>query len=571
MPRPYGAEAERRGRDGLDVPVCFTLLLLFLSPALPLFLTACATPIAPRGGTPDRTPPRLEASDPVADTVNVRADRLTLTFSEAVDEGSVVRAFGIVPEWETAPEIIVRGRRVEVRFPDSLRANTTYVVTLDTNLRDLRNVALAQPITLAFATGPELDRGEITGRVLDPRLGTAVAGVDVFAYALADSLAVPDSLPDPRQAAPDYRTQTDEGGQFTLGYLRDAPFFVVAVADAGRNRRADAGEDFAVPYKPVTMVSADSLAAELRLFRTRLDTIPPAPLRVRTRSNRRFAVRFDESVVLRDRDPAAWSLADTTSGRPAAVQSVYADDDPQQLVLLTGPLAATGHRISLARPSAVADSSGNAATAEALTFTPSLEPDTLQTRFLGFLPDADPLAGSGQALGALDTVAVRFNAPPDSATLRRVSVADTLGAAVPFALATRDGLRYRIGADTDQPFRVTVPQPDSAYVRTFVPLPDDERGELSGVVVSGERPIIVEAFSGAARYTAEADQAGTFLLNGLPEGEVQLRVFADRNGNGRWDGGRLAPYAPPEPLRLIPIPQRVRPRWDTVVDTLTLE
>jgi hypothetical protein len=117
-----------------------------------LLAVGCATPIPPSGGPEDTTPPRLEAAEPAADAVNVRADRLVLTFSEDVDEGSVVRAFGIAPGWETPPDVRVRGRRVEVTFPDSLRANTTYVVTLDTNLRDLRNVALPQPITLAFAT-----------------------------------------------------------------------------------------------------------------------------------------------------------------------------------------------------------------------------------------------------------------------------------------------------------------------------------------------------------------------------------------------------------------------------------
>lgn len=535
--------------------------LCLLASVLCVLASGCATPIAPSGGPTDQTPPRLEASDPAADAVRVRADRLTLTFSEAVDEGSVVRAFGIVPGWEATPEIVVRGRRVEVVFPDSLRANTTYVITMDTNLRDLRGVALAQPITLAFATGTALDRGQIAGRVLDPKTGAPLASLDVFAYALADSLA----LPDPRQTAPDYRTQTDASGQFTLGYLREAPFFVAAVADVNRNRRADVGEAFAVSYEPVATVAPDSTrdVPPLRFFRTRLDTIPPSPLRVRTRSNRRFAVRFDEPVVLRDRDPAAWSLVDTTTGRSVAVQNVYADDDPQQLVLLTASLTEAGHRVGVVRPTAVTDSSGTPVRPEPLAFTPSTDPDTLQLRFLGFLPAA--------ALGTLDTAAVRFNAPPDSAALRRIAVTDTLGAALPFGLTSRDGTRYQIRVETDAPFRVAVPQPDSTYTRIFTPLSADARGELSGVVVADEDPIIVEAFSGAARYTAQADATGAFTLAGLPEGEVRLRVFVDRNSNGRWDGGRLAPYDPPEPLRFIDTPQRIRPRWETVVDTLVIE
>src|SRR5690606_1842547 len=129
-----GAEEPQRRSPGF--------LRRFGSPILRLLAFAalaagCAQPVAPSGGPQDTTPPALEAAEPAADAVNVRAGRLVLTFSEGVDEASVRRAFSISPGWETPPEVIVRGRRVEVRFPDSLRANTTYVVTLDTNLRDL--------------------------------------------------------------------------------------------------------------------------------------------------------------------------------------------------------------------------------------------------------------------------------------------------------------------------------------------------------------------------------------------------------------------------------------------------
>ena len=200
-------------------------------------MAGCASPVAPSGGPEDTTPPALDASEPAAGAVLVRADRLVLTFSEGVDEATVGRALSVAPGWAVPPEVRARGRRVEVLFPDSLRANTTYVVTLDTNLRDLRGVALRQPITLAFATGPTLDRGRIAGRVLDPQTGRAAPGLDVFAYVLPDSVATMDStahadaLPDPTTTAPDYRTQTGPDGAFVLDYLRPGPFFVVAVAD----------------------------------------------------------------------------------------------------------------------------------------------------------------------------------------------------------------------------------------------------------------------------------------------------------------------------------------------------
>lgn len=529
------------------------------SSLLLLLLAGCATPIPPSGGPEDRTPPRLVASDPASGAVNVRAERLMLEFSEPVDEASLRQALAVSPGWDTPPEVRVRGRRAEIIFPDSLRPNTTYVLTLDTNLRDLRRVAVREPITLAFATGPALDRGRIAGRVLDPQTGTPVAGFDVFAYALADSAAQP---PDPRAAAPDYRTQTDQSGRFTLGHLREAPFFVVGLADRNRNRRADAGEPFAAPPSPV--VRADTLGgAELTFFRTALDTVPPEPLRVRTLSDRRFAIRFTEPIRLLDTAPDAWALEDSTSGQMAAIEAVYADVDVQQVVLRTEPLAAHPHRLALARAEAVVDSAGNAARPLPLTFTPAANPDTLRLRLLEIAPEADALAPTQRPV-------LRFSEPADSVALAaRVAVTDTAGAALPFEIAPEDGARYRLRVETEQPFVVAVAEGDSAVTRTFRPLARAQLGDLAGVIVAPSDSVIVEAV-GPQTYRAEADATGAFTLAGLPEAEYRLRFFVDENGNGRWDGGHLAPYAPPEPLGFAPAPWRVRPRWETVVDTLRI-
>ena len=60
-----------------------------------------------------------------------------------------------------------------------------------------------------------------------------------------------------------------------------------------------------------------------------------------------------------------------------------------------------------------------------------------------------------------------------------------------------------------------------------------------------------------------AEPGGThplvFSIGGMP-------AFVDRNGNGVWDGGRLVPYEPPEPIRWLDEPVRVRARWDTEVE-----
>ena len=128
-----------------------------------------------------------------------------------------------------------------------LRDSTTYILTLDKQLKDYRGVSLNQPITLAFSTGPVIDKGVIAGRVAEASTDADVEGLDVLAF---ESGAV-DSAGNGQWrligAVPTYRTQTDSDGEFTFANLPDRPFAVVAVEDRNRNRIVDSTETTALP------------------------------------------------------------------------------------------------------------------------------------------------------------------------------------------------------------------------------------------------------------------------------------------------------------------------------------
>lgn len=552
---------------------------------------ACATPIRPSGGPADATPPALVAATPAEGATNVTADRLVMEFSEGVDEASVGQALTVTPAFDSRPAVRVRGRTVEIALPDSLRPQTTYVVTLGQGLRDLHGVTLAAPITLAFATGDRLDRGQIAGTVRDPRTNAGAGPLVVLAYRLPDG--VTDStttLPDPRTAPPDYRTETTADGTFRLDYLRAGPFFVLALEDRNRNGQADAGEPFAVPLLPVTRAvepdasEADTTAAAvdttavvpdgaatvatLDLFVTTLDTIPPAATRTRARSARRFAVRLDEPVGR----PSEVVLADSASGRALGVTAAWRlTEAPEEVFVLAEAPVTAPVRLAFA----VADSSGNRADVR-VTVAPSAAPDTAAVRFEGFLPPG----------GAADSVAllrpdaapgVRFSQPLDSLGLRtRVAVVGPDGP-LPFAVETDDRVSYRLlpeGRPTA--FRVEVREPgrsDTLLTRRYArPGPDALGAILGRVEAGGEAPVLVEAYpESGPPFTARAGPEGTFALRDLPPGDYRLRLVLDPNANGRWDGGRLAPYAAPEPLRWLPEPVRVRARWETELEPGDLE
>ncbi|GIV58851.1 MAG: hypothetical protein KatS3mg042_1764 [Rhodothermaceae bacterium] len=546
-----------------------TTPLRFVLPLL-MALAACATPQMPPGGPPDQTPPALEAADPPDGALRVATDRIELTFSEYVDEGSFARAFSIVPDFDRPPAFDWHGRRVVIRLPEPLRPATTYILTLDTNLRDLRGVALRQPITLAFSTGDRLDRGRLAGRVLDAVRGTGVPGLDVYAYP-APGGAAPDSLP-PRPA---FRTQTDTEGRFHLDYLSDAPFFVIALRDRNRNRRPDPLEAFAAPPAPALVPDTLDASLERTWVLTTLDTLPPVLRQVQPRSNRRLALRFSDPVRLASTDPAGWLVVDSVAGAPRPVRAVYqVPEDPLRVFVLTDPLAPVPHRLHV---HAVVDSSGNAVREGTARFVPPATPDTVALRFRAFVPDS--AAADPYVLAPGERPGVRFNQPVDSTRMARlVAVRDTAGQALAYRTTTPDGVTYRLTLDPwpGVPFEVRVDArplgADTVYVRRFRRMTPDETGALGGYVAGDDTTgtLVVELFEAGGKTplrTAVPDTSGLFLFRDLPGGRrYRVRAFADRDGNGRWDGGRLRPYRPAEPAAWSDVLPAVRPRWETIVD-----
>jgi hypothetical protein len=546
-----------------------------------MLFSACATPVPPTGGPADQTPPVIVSSTPTADAVNVEGSRLQIRFSEYVDLASFQRAFSISPAMDGEVDFGWSGRTVTIDLPEPLRSNTTYVVTLDNNLRDARGVALRQPVVLAFSTGPTINRGRLSGLVRDPLDGDPVPGFDVFAYALTDTTA-PQSLP----ARPGYRTQTGPDGRFTFEYLSEEPFFVLALGDQNRNRMQDPQEPFAVPFRPVLFADSAGVETGLPWLVTRSDTAAPVPDRVRSLSDRRIEIRFTEPVALQNTDPQAWALQDSLTGSNIPVRAIYSLSAMSRLMFaLTDPLQAEAiYRI---RPGAVADSAGNLAPPVFRSFTAVGQPDTVRLRFVGYVPDsAYAVIDSVYVLWPEQPFGVRFNQPVASETLNAaVSLRDSSNNTVSFTFQSPDGTAYLLTPaeplEQGQPMHIRIDNrllggADTVYTRAYRYPAANELGEMSGYVAAPDATdrIIVELYPSGQNVplrVLQTEPSGRFYFGLLPERTYRIRAFIDRDGDLRWDGGRIQPYIPPEAVVWSSDSLRVRPRWETAFpDTLRI-
>lgn len=552
--------------SSFDPPLVIRIYSFALLAAL--ILASCATPMMPTGGPVDSTPPVLTSSMPETNAVRVDTGRIELVFSKPISEQTVRQALNISPDLENRPTIVVRGNRVEIRLEEALREETTYIVSLGSELQDLRNNRLPAPITIAFSTGDQLDTGTIEGWVRDPQSFDGVPNMHIFAYVLEDA-----DLPDPRSAIPDYRTETDNQGRFVLSYLREGPYFLIALADNNRNRRADPGERFAVPpdsqVVAVSVEDTTSTVPLIPLFATQIDTLGPELVRVRPQSDRRFAVRFSEPIQLDTPDSSAFQVRDSLSGTPVDLLQVYADEDRFQLIFVSEPLPASRHSFEVERVEAVVDTVGNPVVKDILYFTPSTATDTTQVRFDEFEPVG---SDSLRTLPAGRLATARFLAPPQSAR-DVIDVQDVENQNLPFELTSTDGIRYKISPETREEFQVSVRMPDSTFTMRFQPIPADSLGDVSGRILDppGGSDIVIQAIRNEdviQETTLQADS--TFILRNLPTGNVDLRIFTDSEGMHQWFGGQLYPYRPPAILH-VERNVRVRARWDSELDPISID
>jgi len=211
-------DAARAGVDTLPVVGLFVLALALIA--------GCAKTGMPGGGPKDTDPPVIVATTPGSGAAGVdRESALTIEFSEEMDRSSVERSLTIDPdvalgrfEW-TGTTLRTSPRSL---LPDS----TTIVVTLGGDARDYHGVAIAEAVSFAFSTGPDVATGTIAGvATFDDR---AASGALVWACPeaiVADSAGVVQPC--------EYDAVAGEDGAFVIRNVRTHPrrYGLVAFVD----------------------------------------------------------------------------------------------------------------------------------------------------------------------------------------------------------------------------------------------------------------------------------------------------------------------------------------------------
>ena len=550
----------------LRYAVAFLIILVVL-------FAACAEIVAPPGGPEDKQGPYLLSSMPQNGALNVPGgNTITLYFSERIVKPRLGRAVFVSPRSAVAPELKFKSDYIVLVLPDSFAANQTYVVTVSNAVTDLRNNKIDTGVTVAFSTGDVIDSGRVAGYLYREGGQAAESGALVGLYypsQLADGVPY-DSV------YPEYVTTSNTKGYFSLDYLPDSTFRLIAFEDANRNGRFNPpAEKFAVPDRPI-VVGGSLPLTDLQMTMTSADTSRPAIVSAGYTADKLVRIRFSQEIGL-----------DYLSGNPSGIEMIPSDDSlgriparafqesdesgATELIAWCGELADGTYKVSVTYDTTHAPITYDAMTVVALE-------DKVAPKIVRWMPGEKPV------LPGEVNMSLVFSEPLDTSKITDQT----------FMLWTSDGREVPVGTRWSDVFHMAL-APESLLVPgnyrlavtefdiidragnlfgdslTEYPikvLDVDSMGSISGnIVVDLPEDTGVPAVLSFKSITGRSDLTKTAEGNQfkveVPAGKYLLSGFLDRNGNGVRDEGSLFPFTLSETEASYPDTISVRARFET--------
>jgi len=276
----------------------------YIALLLAIVLVTCANPRYPEGGPVDKIAPKIIVTYPENETTNFSENFVAFSFSEYVDQSSFRDAVFISPSVNGEVEYNWSGTDVEIIFHDGLKKNTTYNVSIGTDVKDVNNSnKMTDAVILSFSTGNKIDKGKIIGKVY----GDNYSGSMIFAYK-----DFPDTL-NPSKTKPDYVSQVSEDGSFSLLGLAEGFYRIFAVKDDFKDLLYQTEEDmYGCTSGDVELVENDSLK-NLSFMMTREDTSKPGLSEITMIDRNHIIVKFDEPIDSASIDVKNFAIVDTVN------------------------------------------------------------------------------------------------------------------------------------------------------------------------------------------------------------------------------------------------------------------
>ena len=582
------------------IPKYIALLLVILG------FYACASTWNPDGGPYDEDPPKFIQANPAPNATNNKKKKISIEFDEFIKIENAAEKVIISPPQKETPEVKTSGKRVLVEFFDTLQDNTTYTIDFGDAIVDNNEGNPLGQFTYAFSTGETIDTMEVSGTILNAENLEPIKGIQVGLHKnLNDSAFV--TLPFDRIS------RTDSRGQFTIRGIAPGKYRIYALMDGNQNYLFDSKTE-TVAYSDSLIIP--SMKAAVRqdtvwneLDTTQIDTIKQInytrflpdnivlrafkeenSLQYLMKSERpniqQFSLyfsakadtlptlkglNFDENQLIIEHsqynDSILYWIKDTTlcEQDTLLLQLDYLATDTLGQLVPTRDTLQMVNKIPKERRKVLAEEAEKKKEKERKKKEKKGDTLTVETEFLPMTVEAP------SSLDLNRNIILTFEEPIahiDTSAIHMTTKVDSLWEDIPFIFRadTNAYRRYEILADwkPGMEYQLTI---DSIGFKGIYGLSTnktestlkvktlEDYGTLYLNIIGADSTAIVQLLNGNDQVLREQpvskqNTCDFYFLQ--PNTKYYLRLFIDRNKNGKWDTGNYEQKIPPEEVFYFP-------------------
>jgi len=189
---------------------------------------SCASMGTPDGGPYDEMPPKFVGSNPGMRAVNVKNQKIELEFDEFIKLEKAAEKVVVSPPQLEQPEIKVVGKKVALELFDTLKDATTYTIDFSDAIVDNNEGNPMGHFTYSFSTGTSIDTMEVSGTVLNAANLEPIKGIQVGLHKNLNDSALT-TLPFDRVS------RTDSRGHFIIRGVAPGKYRIYALMDGNQN------------------------------------------------------------------------------------------------------------------------------------------------------------------------------------------------------------------------------------------------------------------------------------------------------------------------------------------------
>lgn len=517
----------------------------------------------------DSIPPKVVKEVPLNGSVNYTGKKIEVQFDEYIQLDNVMQHLLVCPPQQTPPEINAIGKSLKVEFKQPIQDSTTYTLDFGSAICDYHEKNPLRNYLFAFSSGPVIDTLEVAGLLVNAEDLNPISGVCVGLQRVLEDSALT-SLPLNRIS------RTDSVGGFRIRNIHEGCYRLYGIGDVNRDYLYSPGEGLAWSNDtvcPDTTVqhyvlwySQDSRRRQYMqrakretanklviTFSAPMDSMPLLIPEDSTLMDRAYLQRSSgkDTIILWLKDSADMQL-DTLR-----LQLTYYKTDSLMALIKTIDTLAVSYRVPQMNERAMQAKQKKEA-ARRLKVT----------------------SNASDHMDVWDTLCICSDYPLDTLCAEKVHLyikKDTVRTLVSCHVMAADGanMRYHVLPEQWQQGAEYELRVDSAAMLDIYGVGNESKqfgvkrkspsdyATLTIVMVHPEDGMRLQLLTDKDVVLRDVPvKQGRVVLRNLSPVSYYLRMYIDRNADGRWTAGSWSEKLQPEPVYYFPSKLTLKANWE---------